>query len=732
ERKIFFAPGDDIGETIYPKPQENIVSVKLKTGLTEAVIGSATVQGEEFWASVEKGETEIDIPLWFFKEGNNGISLKIYDDGDSLLASKETSIAINDKPVWLDCDLGLDDEVPAPWTPVEINNNKINVWGREYDFQKSIFPEKILSQNKDILASPIYFEADGKVLSVSAPAVKERKKSSVVLESEIGGLKGKAETLCEFDGLLKFDVTFEPGKTKNLTLNIPLNKEIAKNYDNYAYTFGGGPGFIMPTEKDMAGKLTVPYSKQFMPVIWVGDPARGMAFLCEGMENWNLSNTDRAYEIVEENGAYVLKVHFMDTETSWDRPIKLTFGLNVTPVKPLPRDNDWLTFRPVTMTGERLFFTCWGGATRWQGFPVVGNCKANPGDPDEFDDRDFKKHITELRERKLNLPAYLTPSALVTDIPDLVYHRDEWKSVPEVVTGTDTGQSIVLTCLKDKGLQDCYIYYLNEFMNKYDVDAIYMDFSHCQRCSNPAHGCGYEKDGKREPAWPLFAYHDMHKRIYKVMQKCKPDAPFRVIGHCSGGKVLPHINFWDATVDGEYINVDIRGPKYNSDYTAFYSMDRFATEYTAKGWGSLPLFMAYVTSPKDTETMFAYALQAGAVVWPAYMDYRTQSDIWTALDSFGVDCITDFLPYWENGGAVSWDNKNVYVGTYRNSKGKVLFAISNLEAEPEDINVKINREKLGLGDYALKDMRTGEAVSGDGDSFSVTVPDKGFRLIQAE
>ncbi len=745
KREITFVPEDDISVSVAPNQSERVVAVNIKSALNNAEICGVITDGEEFQASLEEGQSTVYVPMVYLKDGKNTFVCKLYDENDTTIASKEISLQISENPVWLDNNLGIDENVPAPWTPIVFENNKIGVWGREYDFGDRLFPKSIISQGKELLAGPIDFETiiDGKIINWENGLDREEKlkqtDGTLIFEKEevFSELLMSCKTTCDFDGLLKFDVIIQPtkkGSLDKLVLKIPLSKDIAKLHDNYAYTFGGGPGFIMPTEEYMMGKLELPFTSQFLPVLWVGDPERGLAFLCEGQENWNLSDTQNAITITDTGKEALLCVNVIDTKTeiSKDKPLTLTFGLNITPSKPQPRPADWMTFRPVSTVGHRLHFTCWGGSTRWQGFPIIGNLSVKSGDPAEFDDKGFIEGLKELRSRGLTLPTYLTPSALVTDIPDFVYYRDEWKSVPEIITGTDSGQEIMITCINDKKLQDFFLYYLNDFMNKYDVDGIYMDFSHLQRCANEKHNCGYEKDGKRQPAWPIFGYHEMHKRIYKVMMNCKPNAPLRVIGHCSGGKNLPHINFWDATVDGEYINVDIMGPKYNGDYTTFYrTMDRYVTEYSLDGWGSIPVFDSYNKTPEGTRTAHAYAIQTGAIPW-SWLHYATQAEIWRELDEFGVDRVTEFLPYWDNKGVVKYEQDDkIYVATYRN-EDKTLFAISNIDAIDRDVHITFDKDYLGLsGEFKVVDLGNKNVVSNSND-LTVNVKAKDFMLLCVE
>ncbi len=92
--------------------------------------------------------------------------------------------------------------------------------------------------------------------------------------------------------------------------------------------------------------------------------------------------------------------------------------------------------------------------------------------------------------------------------------------------------------------------------------------------------------------------------------------------------------------------MDVRGPVYNGDYSAYYSAERFTTEFSGRPFSTLPLFNSYTItdSPNNgntaqTRTILAMALLNGSVVWPAWVDSKVLYPVWSALDSFGVSDI---------------------------------------------------------------------------------------------
>ena len=74
------------------------------------------------------------------------------------------------KEAWKGNKIGLDHDVPPPWTPMTVKGATVGMWGREWNFADEALPRQIVSQGEELLAAPIRFavEIDGK-WTFSAP-----------------------------------------------------------------------------------------------------------------------------------------------------------------------------------------------------------------------------------------------------------------------------------------------------------------------------------------------------------------------------------------------------------------------------------------------------------------------------------------------------------------------------------------------------------------------------------
>jgi hypothetical protein len=106
---------------------------------------------------------------------------------------------------------------------------------------------------------------------------------------------------------------------------------------------------------------------------------------------------------------------------------------------------------------------------------------------------------------------------------------------------------------------------------------------------NEAAGSGYlDDDGTRQPIHPIFSQRELHRRIYAIVKKFRPDDGV-VIMHTASQTFLPVISFCDVLYDGEVmIWTDLIPP--GGDYFKTYRNDLFQAMFTGKQYGPVPAF----------------------------------------------------------------------------------------------------------------------------------------------
>jgi len=749
---------DKIRATLAVSLDINGLPPSLRDGVTANV---ALKQGDKILlkpinVAFSDAAGKIDLDVSKLKDGDYSIETVLLDKTGKTILTNTLPYRRILKPLWKNNTLGLDDDVPPPWTPVGVSGNVLSVWNRTYDFGTSPFPHQITVESVPILAGPIGVEGrvNGAAIvwKTGKQIFKNKSKSKVTLQSinHAGLISMTAESSCEFDGLIRVDLTIIPlakgTKLDNLSLRIPIKVKYAKYKYGYGHIGDGGEGAHFPWEKDIIGNLTTPWNSDFMPALWIGDESHGLLWFSEGQENWSQNKPLNALRLDSVGDAVVLTVNIVDTPIAPGKPIKLTFGLQATPAKPFPHPKDWLTFRQCGSPKANLLFYGWdGNSTRWQGFPVAGKAVASDSDPAAFNDTPLKTSIATIRNShssypvdsdNVKFPVYLSPAEMVLEIPEASENRSEWERTPEFLQTIDSGQVEAMPCPKSKDWQDFFIYYLNDFFKKYDVDGIYMDYGYSQPCNNKLHGCGYDLGSKRKSIWPIFALHDLHRRIYKVVQKLKPNSALITLGHANGAQNLPHVNFWNFVVEGEYINTTILNNVYKGDYLAYFSPGRATVEFSGRPFGVSPLWLTYTDSdkPEQAQEVMALALLNGSPVWNYRINIDTLYSVEAVLDRFGVSDIEEFMPYWSNSSVVTISNApGVYVTIYK-KPGRSLVAVSNLSSDDATPMVKLDLSRLGLneGMVQAKNSMTGETITLADSSFTISVKQKNFAMVTIE
>lgn len=246
-----------------------------------------------------------------------------------------------DEPPWLGCQEGLlePDEVPPPWTPLEVEGSTVKCWGREYRFGDNGLPAQIASAGEELLARHMRVTDGEMAVEASEPP------SSPLLR--IAGRPGQAEVgpaidyytfgangWIEYDGVFSFELRLSPfvvEHAKGLAFEVHMKPEHAKYYHFWPGRWGSAYNSGVIPEEGM--KLP------FKPYVWIGDEERGLAWFCECDKGWDPLDREDCIEIAREGDAVVLRIHLRTADAEpLTGPITYTFGLQATPVKPRPKD----------------------------------------------------------------------------------------------------------------------------------------------------------------------------------------------------------------------------------------------------------------------------------------------------------------------------------------------------------------------------------------------------------
>jgi len=78
------------------------------------------------------------------------------------------------------------------------------------------------------------------------------------------------------------------------------------------------------------------WARRFVHYFWVGDEDRGLTWFCETEAKWAPKGNDQGVCAAREGDTVRFTLNVIDAPVVIDHPYSLTFGLQATPLKPMP------------------------------------------------------------------------------------------------------------------------------------------------------------------------------------------------------------------------------------------------------------------------------------------------------------------------------------------------------------------------------------------------------------
>ncbi len=241
---------------------------------------------------------------------------------------------------WLDSPLGInDDELVPPYTPLKISGNRVECLNRSVLFGVAGMPQKIVSNGRDVIASPMKFN----VMVNGTPVVWEQQNTDKIIYKKPakivrlalargGGIQLENTTTMEADGMVRFDVTLTSNESipiDAITAEVPYNADVARYMTGEDKRIGDF----------RSGTIDWPISTDFK--LWLGDWNAGMQV--------NFSDKTKGH-VTEDNGMVILKAETDKLVIEKDRKLTFSFRLFVTPFKPINNKIHWSTRTSVVRT----------------------------------------------------------------------------------------------------------------------------------------------------------------------------------------------------------------------------------------------------------------------------------------------------------------------------------------------------------------------------------------------
>jgi hypothetical protein len=659
------------------------------------------------------------------------------------LASSSEPLTVPRKPEWLGNNIGMSEDVPPPWTPLEVKGNTIVVTQREYEPGANGLPSRIVCLGKEIFTAPATLNAivGGRRLTWKfaplAPLEAKPHRARWKVAGDADGLRLAGELMMEFDGfsLLRFRIT-PPREMKfdALWLEFPFTKDVALYargrrglppfMDRYASLYSGTLSGAQEVNLGEGGKWV--YSPRwkwddvFFNDLWVGDDERGFAVMCETDEN--LSGPTYA-QFIPSGDTMMMKVHLVSQKTRLREPLAYELAYQATPARPAPRDpKAWHPYYFATGPEEfmrRVSIACQYHLTKYVSYP-------------ELDDpRKTARILENAHKWGVKVVPDAHPAGAVIETPEFKLFGAEWEALPRYGWAAFRG-TVRVTCYNSSH-PDFMLHTVRKWVEDFNLDGIYID-SGTSPCKNAYHGCGYvDEEGKRHETLPLWATRRFYKRLYTYLHTGDRDGV--IFSHTMHETLAS--GFQDVVTEGEEWAVE-RERQYTrlspDMFRAKVMKNQYGTPFT---WYTFHQYSwrgnAYGT-PVPFREILAMCLPHH--VLPTIGDGQGQEQVmpvWDLMDEWWTT--SSFIPYWSDESPITTDRDLILSSTYLKPDDKqALVVVSNWNHEAQQARVDFNWKRLGFGPAGLRatEALTGKALVNTGGALSLDLPARDFKILLLE
>ncbi len=518
--------------------------------------------------------------------------------------------------------LGITDEVFPPFTPVKTAGDTVSVVLRDYRMNGFGLWDSVVSQGRELLAAPIRLRYETANGGEGEGAWTFAKGTFEAAQPHLARYRAKAtsETVAfetvseiEMDGMMKVTLTLKPGgvagasssanvepgsrpgssahSLTRLWLEIPLkaaeaplmHEDTGTMRNNYSGTIPAGQGTVWQARRRSRGA----WRNAFCGYLWLGGEERGIAWFAENDKGWITKKglSDRPLqEIVRESDRVVLRVYLIDLPTAIEAPRQIVFGLQASPVKPMPED--WRT----GARGGGLPVTPWGGHQCADKFPfedrweivdkIVEQQTTDTNNSEWFKTYRQEHDIPPLRGtedwlksvghfagypnyRQRPTLTYFEEMAASTYRPEWHAYKDEWsRDLLDSRRPWPDGYDLFRQGKLAGGAyrvnfgpsyRDYGAWYANEWLKR--GVGIYWDNSYLTTSTNPLTSAAYlAEDGQIQPALTLWNQRDYSKRTWNLLRHWERQRGEKLLflQHMTNASLLPILAWSITAMDNEF------------------------------------------------------------------------------------------------------------------------------------------------------------------------------------
>ena len=618
-------------------------------------------------------------------------------------------------PAWLGTRLGIPVKPPDPWTAITQKGQTLECWSRQVQYDNSLFPVRMSSRNQELLARPIRLVArlGGKEVEASEARFTWNRVTELrvdfLAEVKFGALPVKVTGWMEYDGFLWTELTIPAAagqRIEGLRLEIPMRSDVATLQHGHLGGWHKGPN---------NGKVHAwNFPLEGQPFLWLGNEEVGLQWCTEDNYCWENKARDKTFQLKPGEKECLFTVTLIDDPIPLDNPLAYTFGLQATPVKPMPQG--WRAY-DLGMNGQwrrqvgqgepkqptwAFWYQKWNlqneeaRKDRWQpGYPAVGPWT--------------KEVIAGTAAENAKPFLYPVPSWVWRGAPEYHTFHGEWNpdsppGLPPETTGAQhSGIWRTVPSYQDwhtwrwwKTLKD------NPWLAE-KTGGIYNDVVQAFWGPDPKP----DRHGLVRTRHELLGARDIQQRMYVLFQK---EWPHIVISnHQSADTHMSQLAFAHVYVTGENYAGNATLGKEES-YYHIMDLDSCRAELTGEKWGIPIIFLpeiqpsgapfARVYGPegiKPAEHLAGLLLVHDVIPWPANTNPVPMLRLAALKENFGWDDETQFVGYWKSSELAKLETitSSVVLSIYRRP-GKVMFVLMNNSDEDAKVVLTPDWARLGV------------------------------------
>lgn len=680
---------------------------------------------------------------------------------------------------WEHNKLGMSAVVIPPFTPLNVGEGTLSCVLRELKLNGVGLWDQVQSAGKELLAAPMRWEAvlAGKPVRVQSDRLRlvEAKPNRV---TTVGGWKAGPLTAAvrseyDYDGMMRVVLSLRQAPTPDttvdrVTLVVPLRNGLVRYMHacgdglrhNYAGKVPVGEGVVW--DSSHGNKLNLVGT--FYPYLYLGGAVRGIAWFADNDRDWVLDDTTPTVEVVRKDDVVELRVHMVTKATRLVREHRLEFGLQATPVKPMPEQpTNWRKWQCDRKLPGCFAFSILGSTYYWGG--VAYDLYPRGCDLSFFDwirdarekgkaDLGFvnrwmegykpearpgtalwKKYLAHVMYTARVAPAYprsegcaLIPYTNARGIgfqaAEWPTFQDEWINFPYYnrVRKGAVGYDITPT----DSYRDFAVYYYRKAMTCFD--GVYWDNIYLSALRDPVTSRAWVDDrGRLHPSMGLWHMRNLIRRTAVMYSEQGKRGVF--VPHMTNTNLVPILAFANVALDWEW--------QYGErDFQDRFTPDLTVAETIGRKTGCVPLILSggmhdrrNPRFPWVMRTRLGVCLVHELRVW----DYGPGEEVTLLkkLYAFGYgepDCRV--FNYWEEDYPVVVTGVDARTLTLSRG-GRVLVVVTDY-GNGGKVTVKLAATRLRVDPAArATDFETGQPVAGTvASGFTFSLKKHDFKILQ--